>query len=266
MQYLKKIIMTVLISTLLLCGCGKQEKTASSSTPVITDPFFWEENEIYGFDGTYQGDTLIIPNNCTRFRYATLSEENNTVKHVIFEGDDTLVEDTFNYLTNLESIQLPKNLKVLPGSSFSRCQHLTEIELPAGVTTIGEFAFFSSGIRKLHLGESIKDIGQDAFCDCQNLTEITIDHAESIGDSAFFSCDSVKEIRLPEGLVSIGELSFSDMDSLENIYLPESLTQIDGTALAQTHTVNVYVKKGSYADKAFESGYGNAGGLVKKYY
>ncbi len=270
----RKIAIGLVLAMLFLSGCSGNEdeknlvKNSEENVETNVDCFFWEGSEVYGFDTSAPvTETLIIPKECTKVRYATFSDQNNTIKHVVFESDDTVVEDSFNYLVNLESIKLPGNMKELVGNSFLGCAKLTSIALPNSIETIGDHAFSNcTGLTQINLGTELKSIEDAAFFNCQNLQDVTLQHVESIGNDAFFSCDSLKTIKLPEGLRSIGKTSFADCDKLESIYLPESLENIDGTALAQTHTVTVYVKKDSYADKEFDTGYGTAGGLVKKYY
>ncbi len=64
---------------------------------------------------------------------------------------------------------------------------LTELEIPQGVTSIGDYAFEY----------------------CQNLTSVTIpESVTSIGDCAFFYCESLTSIKIPESVTSMGKQVF----------------------------------------------------------
>ena len=54
---------------------------------------------------------------------------------------------------------------------FYGCNSLTEVELPANATSIGEEAFFGcSALTELEIPAGVTEIGKDAFKDCPNLT------------------------------------------------------------------------------------------------
>lgn len=121
---------------------------------------------------------------------------------------------------------------------FSRCEGLTEIEIPDGgayrsiggivytadektlvayprgrtgsftvpahVEAIGGRAFYGSGISSLVLSDSVRTIGEYAFAKTENLTEVTIPPAvRSIGRYAF-SESGITELYLPDSVVKCG--------------------------------------------------------------
>ncbi len=76
---------------------------------------------------------------------------------------------------------------------------VTDLEIPAGVTSIGYAAF--SGCTSL---ESV------SFGENSQLT--------SIGNYAFSSCSSLESIEIPSGVTSIGERAFLACSSLDTVY------------------------------------------------
>ena len=93
----------------------------------------------------------------------------------------------------LTTVLLPNTLTAI---AFSGCSSLTEINLPASLTSIGESAFY----------------------DCSSLTEIHLPaNLTSIGEHAFFSCSSLTEIHLPASLTSIGGYAFDQCTSLMKV-------------------------------------------------
>ena len=76
---------------------------------------------------------------------------------------------------------------------FAVCNALPSIELPDGVTSIEDEAFFS----------------------CASLESVALpDSLTSIGDSAFLFCDALINLTLPDGVLSIGDGAFSGCSRL----------------------------------------------------
>ena len=125
----------------------------------------------------------------------------------------------------LTTVLLPNTLTAI---AFSGCSSLTEINLPASLTSIGESAFYDcSSLTEIHLPANLTSIGEHAFNGCSSLTGIHLpDNLTSIGESAFYDCSSLTEIHLPASLTSIGGAAFRGCSSLTEIHLPASLTSI----------------------------------------
>ncbi len=84
---------------------------------------------------------------------------------------------------------------------------ITKVELPEGLTTIGDFAFSNMAA----------------------LRQITIPNTvTSIGNSAFLACN-MNKVSIPEGVKTIGSYAF-DNSSLESVVLPASVTQVGAYA------------------------------------
>ena len=132
----------------------------------------------------------------------------------------------------LTTVLLPNTLTAI---AFSGCSSLTEINLPASLTSIGESAFYDcSSLTEIHLPANLTSIGEHAFNGCSSLTGIHLpDNLTSIGESAFYDCSSLTEIHLPANLTSIRESVFNGCSSLTEIHLPASLTSIGGYAFDQ---------------------------------
>ncbi len=101
-------------------------------------------------------------------------------------------------------------------------------EIPSGVTSIGEGAFFvCSNLETIILPSSVTSIGDGAFRGCWNLREITLlSNITSIGNLAFFACSSLETIILPSSVTSIGEKAFWECSNLHEITLPSSVMNI----------------------------------------
>ena len=166
--------------------------------------------------------------------------------------------------SKITSINIPKNVKVIPKEAFSGCGHLESLIIPEGVIEIGEEAlgggaYFST----INIPSTVTKIGKRAFLSLANLETITVDKnnpsfsslngvlfnknktellcyasrvekssyvvpqtVTSIGEFAFEYNDWLVDVTLPTGLKSIGFGAFTCCRSLENINLPNSLTSL----------------------------------------
>ena len=114
----------------------------------------------------------------------------------------------FYYCTSLASVEIPNGVTTLGNTSFDNCKALTSIALPNGLQTIGG----------------------KAFNYCTGLTSITIpDSVTAIGPDAFMYCGALETVYIGKGLSLIGEdgnwanktTCFIGCDKLQNIYVDD---------------------------------------------
>ena len=114
--------------------------------------------------------------------------------------------------------------------------------IPNTVTTIGEKAFFNSGIGRVKIPASVKTIGTAAFC-TGSLKSVTVEtenaNYASVGNALYSKktkellAGSIEMTAIPEGIVSLGEFAFFDLDYVyEGGYFscPSSLEEIKAFA------------------------------------
>ncbi len=151
----------------------------------------------------------------------------------------------------------------IDNEAFKDCTLLTSITIPAGVKSIGYWAFYNctsltainvdtnnqaycsidgalfnkdkteiicfpagkSGEYEIPAG--VMNIGDSAFEVCTFLTSITIpDSVTSIGGYAFYDCSALTSIALPDSVMSMGDSAFYGCSSLEGITIPGSVKSI----------------------------------------
>ena len=250
------------------------------------------ELEVTSSYSSYTGD-IVIPESVTIF---------NRTRNVTSIG-----KDAFYNCENLSSITIPSSITSIGKDAFYKCglkkvivkdlaawcsisfndeysnplcyaRHLytdenteiTDLVIPDGVTTIGNYAFFyCSSLSSVTIPASVTSIGDYAFYDCSGLkkvivkdlaawcsisfgnswanplyyahhlytdenTEITDlvipDGVTTIGNYAFYYCSSLSSVTIPEGVTSIGSGAFNRCSGLSSVTIPEGMTSIGSYA------------------------------------
>lgn len=95
---------------------------------------------------------------------------------------------------------------------FSYRNAITQVILPDGLTSIGEYAFYeASGLTAVTIPDSVAKIGKRAFYGCQGLETVVLPTGlTEIEERTFYNCYSLKEITIPAQVTSIGVAAFVD--------------------------------------------------------
>ena len=120
---------------------------------------------------------------------------------------------------NIRSVDIPQGVTSIGNHAFFDCFDLENITIPQSVTSIGDVAFGCCKFTTLSLCENIETIGGGAFWHCSNLSEITIpENVKEIKNGyseniyyrkTFEGCSHLKCIILPAGFKSF-EASLRD--------------------------------------------------------
>lgn len=171
--------------------------------------------------------------------------------------------DSFTGSGSLETLVFNGAPKVIDEKAFYFCDKLTEIVLPSGVETIGEWAFakcFSA--KRIVLGDGLIQIENHAFLKCRNAREVSIPGScKTIGTSAFYQCISLAELTLGEGVEKLEKGAFEECTALREVTLPQSLATIGKYAFyncTSLESVTAFEGIEAIEDDVFE----NAGSLV----
>lgn len=139
---------------------------------------------------------------------------------------------------------------------------------PSGITSIEEYAFYSSDLTSVTLSSSVANIDSEAFI-YSSLTRINVASGNpyyssidgvvfdkavktlivyprarkgaytipagvtSIGDYAFENCSSLSSITIPNSVMNIGTRAFDNCSSLTSITIPNSVTSIKSFAFVR---------------------------------
>ncbi len=136
-----------------------------------------------------------------------------------------------SYLLNADSTlageyQVREGTVCLAAHSFYKCEALTAVVLPSGVTQIGVSCFGKcTALSSVTLPDSLTGIGGQAFTDCTALTEITIPGGvTTTGSYVFSGCKGLTIYCVPEA--SRGEWNEYWYSGCEESTLVENVTPI----------------------------------------
>ncbi len=154
---------------------------------------------------------------------------------------------------------IPDGIKAIGWHAFYMCERLTVIRIPNSVRTIGEEAFWGSGLTSVDIPEGVQEIGDYAFYYCDHLTDIRFsktvtDIPSSLGNNAALvrlvvedghpiydsrdNCNAVIETAtntlvlgcvgtsIPDSVKEIGRYAFCDCHTLTTITIPRNVQAI----------------------------------------
>jgi hypothetical protein len=158
--------------------------------------------------------------------YISLSNGKKVVGYIVDIPDGTVTLTTDNEYygplndNRIYKVNLPDSLQSIGAHFFSGMGGLTSIDIPEGVTVIGDNCFDScSALKYIKLPSTLKQLGQLCFNGVQSLQSIQLpDSLEVIGDACFYICSSLKSITIPEHVTYLGNI-FGDCGSMESIVI-----------------------------------------------
>lgn len=159
---------------------------------------------------------------------------------VIEEGaGDFVVSGTVlvSYNGNDKEVELPSGITEIGDNAFLRNTSLEKVTFCDGITRVGSRAFFGcSNLKEISNAENLESIGEYSFSGCESLTgELTLsDRLVNMGESAFSGCTGITSVVLPEGITRIEPRTFSECYNLESVTFPEGLESIGYQAFELT--------------------------------
>lgn len=157
----------------------------------------------------------------------------NSIKKTTFNGSVELIEET-DWGTNVEEVHITDagkwcslHFPTAASNPLYRAEHLflngtevSEIDIPADITSIGDYTFMKCAtLKKVTLPNSLTTIGKQAFSGCSSLLEINFPpELSEIGTEAFESCKSLNTLDFPQSITAIGEKAFANCTSLKQVF------------------------------------------------
>lgn len=133
----------------------------------------------------------------------------------------------------------------------------TEVIIPDGVTTIGDYAFSGwRGLTKVEFPSSVTNIGSYAFYGCLGLERIEFpENLNTIGSYAFYGC-GLMDVSIPPNMPIIGEKAFCECENLRNMKLTAFRFKYDNDnhLYDWEYRLNSIVNVSNVTNLVFESG------------
>jgi len=85
----------------------------------------------------------------------------------------------------LKSVTIESGITEIPSLCFSNCGKITEINIPASVTSIGESAFSDTSLKNLEIPNGVQTIGKAAFSNTRLVSVSIPASVTTIGEDAF---------------------------------------------------------------------------------
>ena len=199
------------------------------------------------FAGCPYLESVNVPSNCVAF-----SSEDG----VLYNADGEIV--CFPAGKEVEGGVLTLEEGVGVGdSAFAGCNQIEEVIIPEGITEIGQYAFYDSGIKRITIPASVTHLRTYAFAysdiseivipatvtniyshlfDGSALQTATVEATAALASSTaqylFANCELLTSVTFAEGTESIPSYAFLNCPALESIALPSTVTTIGGSAFS----------------------------------
>lgn len=153
------------------------------------------------------------------------------IKGALGDADWTHIKQ----MNNLVGLDLSEAIFTsVPNYAFDGLSWLSSVKLPEGVTSIGEYAFRGTQIRKIEIPSTVTSIAQYAFAETplERIIFPETSQLKSIGYQAFYQCTSLREFIMPNTVTSLGTYSsysskaFYGCTNLTKLHFSESLTNL----------------------------------------
>ena len=164
----------------------------------------------------------------------------------------------FNSCSNLTTVILPNNAKIITSNMFNGNKNLMTVNFPSSITKIGTNAFYNcTNLKNLDIPDNASyTLGNSVFYNSgitEECAKNIVAHATSIGDNLFQSCLSLVNVEVPvfanhmfnnctalesvslsDGTTTIGYCIFNGCKALKTVCLPSSITAATNNSLTST--------------------------------
>ena len=177
-------------------GCSSLRKVnIPSSVTSLSQMFYGCKNLSVYYDGTLENWCAISDHDSDgltyveRFYYKKENEYEELIDLVIPERVTTIDTYTFKGYKGLRSVKFHEGVTAIRSHAFENCTNITSLELPSQLKVLESDAFCNVGITSIIIPQYITEI-TDTFRYCGKLQNVVIHkNVEQISDYAFFYCN-----------------------------------------------------------------------------
>lgn len=141
------------------------------------------------------------------------------------DGLITIGQDAFSYNLSLTSIVLPDSVTTIKDSAFKNCHALKNVVFSASLKTIEEDAFCETSLEAINLPDGLTYIGDYAFLSHgATYTELTLPGSLGAMDTTpFVDYEKLVTATLKEGITVVPPYFFNVARNLETLNLPSTI-------------------------------------------
>ena len=158
--------------------------------------------------------------------------------------------DAFKQCKGIKRLIIPEGIEYISEGAFAECENLFQVTFPTSLKQLGKKdatnrfkgvdsatgSFQGTGLKEIDLPNGITEIGEHTFSGCDNLTRILFpDNLRVIKCFAFSWCNSLVEIVFPHKVQQLEFGAFSFCKNLSKVTLNEGLKKIDGGVFDYDH-------------------------------
>jgi len=174
--------------------------------------------------------------NCTSITSVTIPDSVTSIGSFAFNGCTSLTAVYINDIASWLGITFANdtaNPLYYAKNLFIEEELLTVLEIPEGITSIGDYAFYRCSLRSAIIPDEVTSIGKYAFYDCSRMRTITLsNNLESISERMLYNCTALTRLVIPDSVTSIGSSSLASCNSLTGVTLGKSVKTIGSYAFS----------------------------------
>ncbi len=261
---MKKIMLFILLSLLILTGCGNSGNDGYSkglSLKLVKDYYVVDgigscKDENIVIPSEYKGLPVISIENkafkdCTKIKSIVVPKSVTSIDYDVFGGCNSLESITLPFVGAFANGTKNTNFGFIFGAAYYIENNdyvpasLKEVTI-TGSISIAENAFNNClNIEKITLPNSITKIGVSAFLNCKFKKIIIPSSVEKIEASVFSNCENLEEVIIEENskLSSIDTLAFFNNKNLKKIIIPSSVKNMGFGIFYKCPNLTIYCEE-----------------------
>lgn len=146
------------------------------------------------------------------------------------DANGFVIEDGIlkKYTGNEARVEVPSGVTDIGENAFARCENIESVVIPSGVTSIGEAAFAKCyRLETITIPDSVNHFGVGAFAETKWLENKRDNHELVILNNIVvdaFSCEG--DVVVPEGVTELADYAFAVNGGINSVTIPEGVTSI----------------------------------------
>ena len=141
------------------------------------------------------GDTLNIPDKINDV--PVIGIDDYALAYDCYMSD---YDDNETQKTKIKTVNIPKSVKSIGANAFYKCSNLEKVIFASdsSLTSIGQAAFYESGVNEITIPDKVTEIWDYAFFNCENLTEINLPASLTVLGIGVFGYNNLTNIKFAE--------------------------------------------------------------------